>query len=1421
MPSRIGLDVGSDSLKAVLLEDGEQVTALPSHKVLGRPLAGARASLEELRRRGVTHALLGVTGAGGDALARLCRVRPIDEVAALAQSFRIIDPDVRTVIEMGRESQRYVLIRLEPRTGRMLIEQSALGHKCAAGTGSFLDHMHRRLHYASIEEFAAVGLEDDRPASLAGRCGVFAESDIVHLYQRGTPKERIVAGIHQAICRSYRSAVLKRNPLEGKVAFVGGVSQNPAVRKYLHQELGLDGQLVVPEYNTDACAIGAALEATEEVALDDVLALLDEAIGRPLEYHAAPALKLELSIVRQPDAPAGLPARIARAGLGVDIGSVSTKAAVVAEVDGKTVVLASYYRRTEGSPIDAVRDTLGHLRAQLREAGVEVETIVAGTTGSGRYLTADLIGADVVCNEITAQANGTRCFAPEIDTILEIGGQDSKYIRLADGVITDFEMNRACAAGTGAFLEKQAEHLGFPIEEFGTRALAGTRPPELDWQCTVFSESAMVHYQQNNVPAEDLAAAVCLAAARNYLNKNVANRSLGERIAFQGAVAFNHGMVAALETLLERSITVPPYPHLTGALGVATLAVREDSAEASAFIGFDAVESAEYTVSSFECKACANRCEVNSFRLGDGPVFHTNDRCERFSSQRVSRRAKARPDLPDLFAEYEELLLAEWAGEGTAGGPRVGVPRGLLFSDYFPLWCGFLQGVGCEVVPGAPTTRRTVERGVELTLAEPCFPIKVAHGQLAEMLEQDVAFVLLPGVHDTEQPNPNWKRSETCPYVQGAPDVLGRAVDPEALERVRLLTPRLRLSRGRRHVLRVLSETAAELGVRDRSVIEAAVDRGLAALERFRRALEERGESVLSGLADDQPAFIVLGRPYALYDVSVNMGIGRRIRDLGVLPIPQDFLPLDREDPSDHWQNAFSRQVQKRLAAARCIRSDPRLRAVVLTYFGCGPDSFANPFFREELGGPCYVMQIDEHTADAGVITRIEAFADTVRQVRPPSAVHGTLRSHAPALTRANHADRIVWIPSLPGGAEVLAGAMRAWGFDGRVLEPSPDPGLNRARASISEDVCLPTLITTEDMLWRTEAPDFDPKREAFFQGSAQGPCRYGMYSMLQRRVLDQRGCTECDVVTLGVGSAEGGPGLGFVLTCYTGFVASDLLRKLLLHTRPYEREPGASEALYDRYLEELVAILPGVRKSADTRAGLLLMLLGRTLGPWEEVLSRAARDFEAVPRREEPRPVIGVLGEFYLRMHPRANQDIIRKLEAAGAEAWLAPLAELFAYANYQTGWIAEDVLRDAPSWRGWTEIVLRRFLRRVSEVSDRRLHHVLGAYAAHLEDGSVAGVVSKGSGWVHPQFGGEAIVSMGKAQEFADHGLDGIVNVAPFHCMPGMTVAALSHPFQREAAGVPFLNLEYDGFEDSARDARIRTFVRQAADRMTLKGM
>jgi len=1406
----LGIDIGAESLKAALVR-GEGVEELGVIPVLAKPFHRVREILQRVQETGVGEVRLGLTGSGAAQVAGLLGIEPVDEPNALAAACNRLYPEARTIIEMGRETQKYLRFQWDEVAGRLLLDEANLSSKCAAGSGSFLDHMAQRLNYPSIADFARVAEETDNPASLSGRCAVFTESDIVHLYQKGTPRERIAAGVHQAICRNYRSAIARGREFVDEILFIGGVSQNPAVRKYLARELELEAaRLHVPPHNLTLAAVGAALRAQEAVSLPEAMARLEEQIARPLEYAGLPPLARGLSRRLTADANSdGLPRRVAAAGLGVDIGSVSTKAALVTEVDGKLRILASYYRRTDGDPLAAVRDTIERIQRQVQEAGITIDRIYAGTTGSGRYLTGDYVGADVIKNEITAQAQGARAFLPDVESIMEIGGQDSKYVRLEGDTIVDFEMNKACAAGTGAFLEKQAARLGIEIGEFGEIALRGKRPPDLDWTCTVFSESAAVYYQQNNVPIEDLCAGLCLASAKNYLNKNVASRPISERVVFQGAVAFNQGMVAGFETILGRPIVVPPHPHLTGAIGAALIAYRQGRGE-SRFRGFDAIAEGSYEISSFECKGCPNHCDVNVFQVDGGEKFHYNDRCERYSGAHKRGLGKG---LPDLFAEREQMLMEGAGAEAPADAPSVGIPRGLMFAEYYPLYRAFFQAMGFRVVPSDPTNKRIITKGVNTVAGEPCFPIKVAHGHVADLLERDPDYLFLPGVCETEQPNPKFRWSHTCPYVMSAPEAIAAALHLEARERPKLLRPRLFFQRGERHVRGVLRALGRELGKRPGEV-ERAIDAGLEALREFRQRVEERGREALANLGEAQRAFVVVGRPYTVYDPGVNMDVGKKIQDLGILAMPQDFLPLDEEDVSDSWPNAYAREIQKKLAAARVVKRDPRLRAVVLTYFGCGPDSFANPFFKDEIGEPCYVMQIDEHTADAGVITRMEAFADTAA-AREEAGPELAIRTDATPLFSLG--ERKLWIPYASDTARVLAATLNAWGANAEVLPRSQDPGLNLARRAISEDVCLPMLITTQDLLERVAADDFQPDEEAFFQGQAEGPCRFGMYYMLQRRILDKMGLEKVGIVTLGSRSADGGLGIKFLLTTWCSLLAHDMLDKMRLHTRPYEMRAGQSDIIFEHYLKELCRLIPAVGRLIKSIPSALCLVSQKHVEPIADLLRRAQRDFASVPRSDhgEPRPLVGLVGEFFVRIHDGSNQNVVRKLERAGAEVWLAPATEFFAYSNRIAGLLAGERWVDTRAWRDMQAVLVRSLFNRLAVGHE---HHIFAAALPYLNGFDDIGpdeVIEEGSHYVHPSFGGEAICSMGKARDFAKRKLAGIVNVAPFNCMPGMTVTMLSQAFRRHHDNIPFLSLDYDGFVDSSRDARITSFMSQVKER------
>jgi predicted CoA-substrate-specific enzyme activase len=854
---------------------------------------------------------------------------------------------------------------------------------CAAGTGSFLDQQAERLGISIDGEFAELALGAVRPARIAGRCTVFAKSDMIHLQQAGTPLPEILAGLCLALARNYKAVIGKGRSFPAPVLFQGGVAFNGAVVRAFEQVLELGaGDLIVPEHHWRMAALGAAFLAMDVHGTPKAipfrgLAPLERAVRAgngaermpPLVAPACPGRPVQLAGLNGgPPVPAYL---------GIDVGSISTCLVVVGE-DG--AVLARRYLLTRGEPLESVRRGLLELGSEL-EGRVVVRGV--GTTGSGRYLTGDFVGADVVRNEITAQARAAVAADPSVDTVFEIGGQDSKYIRLHNGAVVEFTMNHACAAGTGSFLEEQAERLKIDIgDDFSRLAFASTGPVCLGERCTVFMESDLVHHQQQGEGVEDLAGGLAYSIVQNYLNRVVDGRPVGRRVFFQGGVAWNQSVVAAFEKQLGRPITVPPHHDLTGAIGAALLAREAAAAAAGAkgapaptrFRGFD-LSRRKYESTTFECRACPNVCQVNRVVMGGEPPIFYGAHCDRFEEAGRVRRGAV--ELPDHFAEREALLLGGWTPPAPEDARRrVAVPRSLLFHDLFPYWWTFFTELGFAVELSEPTSPRTLRAAQESAAAETCLPAKLVFGHVTSALEKRAEFLFLPAVVNRENCAPGQRSNQYCPYIPASAYLADAHLEPGRTG-VRVLKVALEMSwaRGDRSQIAAL---APQLGLPRRRLVRAA-KAAEAAQSAFYAAVRRRGAEVLGALPADVHAAVLVGRPYNTHDRGGNLDLPFKLRKLGVLPIPMDFLPLERVDLSDRFPNMYWRGGQDILAAGTLIAADPRLQAVYLTNFGCGPDSFLTGFFRRVLGSkPCLELEIDDHTADAGVITRCEAFFDSL-----------------------------------------------------------------------------------------------------------------------------------------------------------------------------------------------------------------------------------------------------------------------------------------------------------------------------------------------------------------------------------------------------------------------------------------------------------
>jgi predicted CoA-substrate-specific enzyme activase len=1004
MGVNIGLDIGAISLKLAALGQlsdrpimEELCAAHPQFRM--RELGGRPLLLSEYRRISgspiqSTYDLLQelyevipevrvegmrVTGSGSRAIAKVLGLYFENEFKAIARMMGTFYPAARTVFEIGGESSKY--IRLE---GSNIVDYDRSG-ECAAGTGSFLDQQALRMRFA-VEEVGEVVCQAACAARIAGRCSVFAKSDMIHAQQKGYSPAEILRGLCDAVARNFKSSIVKGRKVEAPVALIGAVAQNAGVSGALREAFGLTEEgLFVPEEFAWCGAIGTAMLESEERRKRSILEihrLCQHDIGEkpqdthPLSSENVVQLRDRVGVYVPPPGNDPIPAY-----LGLDIGSVSTN---VVAIDEFGTVIHDVYLRTAGRPIEAVQEGLTEVE---RRWGGRLQILGVGTTGSGRELIAEVVGADVVNDEITAHKTGAIHISntlggEPVDTIFEIGGQDSKFISIENQVVVDFAMNEACAAGTGSFLEEQAEKLGISIKgEFAKLALSSANPTRLGERCTVFMERDVTGWMHKGETVPDLVAGLAYSIALNYLNRVVRGRKIGKTIYFQGGTAYNDAVTAAFASLLGKKITVPPYNGVMGAIGMALIARQWHQAThgASRFRGYD-LQKLELTSRDFVCKACSNLCDMKEFVV-EGQKSYWGDKCsDKFRKPSATGR---KPVIDDLF-EYRDKLLEALpqaaSSEKTGSRLRIGLPRAMSMLDRMPFWKRYFAELGIEAVVSPVTDPRISAAGIDMAVAQPCYPVQVAHGHVKALLDAGVDYVLVPVMADAEsdpQSDAESRPAHYCPWNQTLPWVLRAAPSLEA-HRHKLLIPTLHFQLGPAQIKKALAESMRKLGVTKRAS-DRATEAAYAEQRAFQEKLLAAGKQALEVLRESgEPGLVLAGRGYNLYDRGVNCDIPRKLRHrYGANVIPLDFLVTGRESVADPNDNMFWISGRKILEAARVVAGQDNLHLVFITNFKCGPDSYIKHFAREAAGAPLLILQFDGHGNDAGYMTRCEAYLDS------------------------------------------------------------------------------------------------------------------------------------------------------------------------------------------------------------------------------------------------------------------------------------------------------------------------------------------------------------------------------------------------------------------------------------------------------------
>lgn len=694
---------------------------------------------------------------------------------------------------------------------------------------------------------------------------------------------------------------------------------------------------------------------------------------------------------------------------------------------------------------------------------------------------------------------------------------------------------------------------------------------------------------------------------------------------------------------------------------------------------------------------------------------------------------------------------------------RIGIPRGLLFNDFSPLFIPFFKYLGIETVVSDETNRKIINRGLEIVPEEYCFPTKVAYGHVDNLLKKDVDFIFIPHIANTGEPIGSYKYSVTCPWTQTAPDLMKSApkLIEEGFNSEMLISPSLFFDWGLNHIEDQMKKAVAKMGYSTKNV-RAALQEGLINKKRFDKKIEEKTKEVFDFIKKykkNEPAFLVMARPYTAYDANVNNDIINKILDAGYLAIPLELAPIGSIDISTQMPKMYWIQGQKKLTAIELLNKNKNLFGIDITYFACGPDTQINQQMRCRTKKPFLTVEMDEHTGDAGIDTRLQAFFNTVKsylgiEAKQTSKVFSVKLKGLDKIK----GKKILLIPPMSKHIYAMSAVFNAYGIQSRVLDVSTDETMERARSCTCGLVCTPYLHTTEAMLNFMQKPEFDQEKFAFFQLTTDcGPCRLGQYASLESLLFQKKGI-DIDIIIGGELRSEFNLGIPLLVKFWPGITAVDQLEKMRMHTRPYEVNKGISDKIYEKYVKRLLDYLADPKTNLGKMKTYLTIgkaafsnLFNGKLSPIEEILRKAQEKFSQVKRTNEEKPKIGMVGEFYVRFHEPANQRIIRNLEGKGAEIWLAPVTEYFTYSYYLDSVTAREKFSLNRKKRDLREWILKSILYRFMIGYEHKLFKATLPYMQGFDDIPAKEIVSNGEEYIRHYIGGEAIVSMGKAVDYA----------------------------------------------------------------------
>ena len=897
-------------------------------------------------------------------------------------------------------------------------------------------------------------------------------------------------------------------------------------------------------------------------------------------------------------------------------------------------------------------------------------------------------------------------------------------------------------------------------------------------------ESDLVNSQQKGAGIDELVSGLSYSIVQNYLNRVVCGRRIGNKIFFQGGVAANKGVIAAFEMITGKPIIVPEHHEVTGAIGIAIIAkeyINKTNKEKSSFRGFKEISGRKYSINSFICEHCSNNCEIREVSIeGEKPLYYGN-RCSRWD---FNKEKQLEIILPDLFKEREKYLLTTYTPDKSKinnNAPTIGLLKSLFMYEWYPFWQAFFSELGLKTILSQNTNKEIIHDGVEGTIAESCFPIKVAHGHFIKLNEPKVDYIFLPSIINSTIDKIKDAQNFLCPYVQTIPYLIKSALKTKA----EVLSPILHFQWGSKNLAKELYLQIGKKFNKSKKEIEYALNIAEKTQIKFMDTLRKRGAEIINNLTPKDRAIVVVSRPYNGCDPGLNLDIPKTLLERNAIPIPMDFLPIDKIDELD-WDNMFWKYGQKILAAVKIIRKNPHLNALYITNFSCGPDSFISTFFKKSMGDkPMLQIEIDEHSAPAGAITRCEAFLDSLQNVKTKAYESKAISKKVTQID-----GHILYVPYMGEHSHALSAAFRACGINSDVMPVSDEKSVELGRKYTTGKECFPMIVTAGDMLKIINNPDTDKSKISFLMPSGTVPCRFGQYNNLHRAILEETGNQNITIISPNQGKSfyddfrnlKQDPSR----KAWQGLTAVDVLTKALHTLRPYELNKGQTYEVYKNSIKAVTnAIIDGtIFKEMETQA----------------------RIFKNIPiDKSVQKPIVGIVGEIYVRSHPFCNDYIIEKLEDLGAEVWLSSFIEWIYYTNFTR-------IRLNKKEKAYKETIKNVIKEKVQIHDEERIIKPFkGIVKRNLKEVKTTHTLSKGKKYLDDSFEGEAALSIGKAIEFYEEDLSGIVNVMPFTCMPGTIVTAILKKIREDHQNIPILSMAFDGHKQANSLTRLEAFIHQ----------